>query len=162
MNKINIKLTTIRSFFINSFLKYANSSLQNTPYQLAFKNILLIWSDRKHTRTGVKRKNIGQQTSQSSACTLYKSDNIHGCLHLHENSLFQHKHQWMPMTSTICSTPFFAYVMSIFSYFLGCDISKTDLHAPNLPARWQIGCNRKVKLLVSELFRGWKLCSKRS
>ena len=34
--------------------------------------------------------------------------------------------------------------------------------SPNLPGRQNKGCNRKVTLLVSELFQGWEGCSKRS
>jgi len=43
------------------------------------------------------------------------------------------------------------------------DISKSaEPIFTNLPGIWQMGCSRKVKLLVSESFHGWEGGSKRS
>ena len=60
---------------------------------------------------------------------------------------------------TLCQCIYFFSFFVFRSQYLPRLPSRSS---PNLPGRWQMCCNRKVKLFVSELFRGREGRSKRS
>ena len=67
---------------------------------------------------------------------------------------FQHRLlSWLGDHFWICR-PTLDNVMWIFIFLVAISPRPPSQSSPNLLRRWHLGCNRKVKLLVSELFGG--------